>query len=87
MGVGRVGMLFFIPPPSLHSHQLLLLGHRGVGNNRRVGHLLAQLVEHLLAVLVKTTVDLGDALLLNHPQLAVGLTNQPLVVGNNNDAT
>jgi len=49
--------------------------------------LLAQLLQHLLPVVLEAAFDLRDSLLLDHPQLAFSLTNQTLVVRNNNNTT
>ena len=38
-------------------------------------------------VVLEAAFDLRDSLLLDHPQLAFSLTNQTLVVRNNNNTT
>ena len=56
-----------------------------VGDERGVADLLAELVEHLLAVGLEVAVDLVDGLLLDHPQLALGVADQTLVVAAKKD--
>ena len=52
----------------------------GVGDERGVADLLSERVENLLPVGVEVAVHLVDGLLLDHPQLALGIADQPLVV-------
>ena len=42
--------------------------------------LFAESLEDFLAVVVEVAIDLFDRFILNHPQLTVGVSQQPLVV-------
>ena len=72
-------------PLCLEISSLLLNGL--IGDEGGVGHLLPQGVEHLLPVVVEAAVDLVDVLVLDDPQLAVGVADQTLVVGDDDHAT
>ena len=52
----------------------------GIGDQRGVADLLAELLEHLPPVGLEVAVDLVDGLVLDHPQLALRVADQPLVV-------
>lgn len=45
-----------------------------------VDHGLTQGLEHLSLVVVKVPIDLVDAAILHHPQLALGLCDEPGIV-------
>jgi hypothetical protein len=66
---------------------LSLLSDSGVGDEGRVVDFFSERLQNLLPVLVEVSVDLVDGLLLDHPELTLGVANQPLVVGNDDDAT
>ena len=66
---------------------MLLLQDGRVCDERRVGDLLAEGLQDLLPVVVEVTLDLVDGLVLDDPQLTLGVTDQPLVVGDDDDAT
>lgn len=53
-----------------------------IGNNTWRDDFFAQLFQDFLSVIIETTVNLFDGLILDNPQLAVGLSDQTLIVSN-----
>ena len=58
-----------------------------VGDKRGVVDLFSEGLEDLLPVLVEVAVDLIDGLVLDDPELTLGVTNKTFVVRNDDDAT
>jgi len=71
------------PPPSLPRKQSALKLDGGGHLDR---DLLSEGFEELLPVIVKVSVDFHDGFVLDDPQLTAGVTYQPLVVADDNDA-
>ena len=68
------------------SGSLELLGFQQRYRGGFCDDLLSERLEKLKSVVVKVTVDLGDAAVLDDPELAAGITDQPLIVANNHNA-
>ena len=64
-----------------------LLRDSRVGDQRGVVDFFTQGLQNLLPVIVKVALDLIDRLLLDDPKLTFGLSDQALVVSNNDHAT
>lgn len=50
------------------------------------GHLFTQLLENFPSIIIKSTINLSNVLVLNNPQLAVCVSNKPFIVTNNNNS-
>ena len=65
---------------------LSLLRNSRVRDERRIGNFFAEGVKNLLPVSVEVAFDLVDGLVLDDPELALGIADQPLVVRNDDHA-
>ena len=79
-------MLYLRPLLVLLLLVLLLLRHSRVRDERRIGNFFAEGVKNLLPVSVEVAFDLVDGLVLDDPELALGIADQPLVVRNDDHA-
>ena len=86
----RSTLMFFLRSVTLLMMLLLvllsLLRHSRVGDERRIGNFFAEGVKNLLSVSVEVAFDLVDGLVLDDPELALGVADQPLVVRNDDHA-
>ena len=64
-----------------------LLRDSRVGDQRGVVDFFTQGLQNLLPVIVKVALDLVDRLLLDDPKLTFGLSDQSLVMSNDDHAT
>ena len=67
--------------------KVVLLLDGFVGDERGVVDLFSEGLEDLLPVLVEVAVDLIDGLVLDDPELTLGVTNKTFVVRHYDDAT
>ena len=87
----RSTLMFFLRSVMLYLRPLLvlvllLLRHSRVRDERRIGNFFAEGVKNLLSVSVEVAFDLVDGLVLDDPELALGVADQPLVVRNDDHA-